>query len=187
MSQKKNNIRRSVTKVTVSENLRLPTILPSKPRDPRARSKPVMTGTPPTAGTPGGTRRKRRSPSRQRTPVGGVKDYVKEYQQSLVLPPLDYRSRSNAKVVTFPKGREVYKQSTHHHHSNTPTQSCNHHSNAYGQSTHHYSNSAYPQSDHHHDNNMCQKTAHHHKQQKRNNDLEPQIQRVSLAQISVFQ
>ena len=105
---------------------------------------------PPTAGTPGGTRRKRRSPSRQRTPGGGVKDYVKEYQESLVLPPLDHRSRSDAKVVTFPKGREVYKQSTHHHHNNLHRQSSYHHSNVY------------VQSDHPQDSNMCQKSVHHH-------------------------
>ena len=185
MSQQKHNIKRSVTKATVAENLRLPTILPSKPRDPRLLGKPVMTATPPTAATPAETRRKRRAPSVQRTPAGGdvANHYVTEYRESLVLPRLDDRSRFSAKTVIFddnvflkfPKVRAAKGQSTEHQHNNAYLKSVYHHgnNNTYQISAHlHHSNStesahiqsnnACIQSAHHHSNKACIQSTHHH-------------------------
>ena len=194
MSQKKHNIGRSVTKATVAENLRLPTILPSKPRDPRSLNKPVMTATPPTAVTPGETRRKRRATSAQTTPAcrGGANHYITEYRESLMLPPLNDKSRSSVNTVIyddnvflkFPKIRAAKGQSFDHQDNRTYLKPVNHHdnNNTYQISTHlHHSNStksahyqnnnAGIQSTHYHGNNAYLESAHH----RSNSSLVPSI------------
>ena len=184
MSQQKHNIKRSVTKTTVVENLRFPTILPSKPRDPRSMNKQVMIATPPTAVTPGELRRKRRALSTHREVAGGddANHYVKEYRDSLVLPPLNDRLCSSANTVIcddnvflkFPKVRAAKGQSfdlqnssayfkSAHCHSNSMYQiPANDHSSNSTESSHRHSKSTHIQSSHRHSNNTYLESAHHH-------------------------
>ena len=90
MSQKRNN-GFHFAKHSVNGSLKLPPILPSKPREPIVTDadKTVM-----------GMKAKNR---RQRPSVhgtnGNVVDYVTEYNKSLILPPLDNRPLSASNVV----------------------------------------------------------------------------------------
>ena len=121
MSNKFHNTKSAVSKATVAEKaLHLPSILPSKPKDPRALDKHVTTQTVTPAPPAGDAPRRRRTP-RGGTTGGGcgdVKDYVREYSKSLLLPPLENRPHSAVNVVMCDSSAFVNFTKDHGHHSN---------------------------------------------------------------------